>query len=147
MFNMVMFLRDVDTGISGYYWETYVGGERESEQKEDDAQHHHSKEFVVAQLHEAVHERRGDRFDKHELRVHAQGEQHQEKQDGPQRRNRQLRHGIRVHDKGQGGSGFCDVLDRHTHQLGEGAQVGENDEARKDTGCTVADSYSYSVPG
>lgn len=63
------------------------------------------------------------------MRSQAERYEHDEEQDGPQRRHGHARHGGRVHDEGQAGARGHDVLHLHAELRRQEAQDAEDDEA------------------
>ena len=107
-------------------------------QAQDEHEHGHGEgELLPVRLEDVrpvVHETSHQRLHTTELRVDAQGEQHDEEEEGPERRGSDGQHHLRVHEECQARTTLHHVLHLHTLGGGHVAQDREDDDSREEAG-------------
>ena len=105
-------------------------------QAQDEHEHGHGQGELLAVrlqgLRPVVHQSCHQRLHSTELRVNAQGEQHDEEEKGPERRWSNGEDDLWVHEEGQAWTTLDHVLDLNTLAGGHVAQNGENDNSREE---------------
>jgi len=124
---------------------TGLGDTAHTEDEPEQTVEEHDEVLPLSEGGELVQDGRGDGLDDAELAVHSQSDEHEEEEDGPERRDGKESDSLGVGDEGKTKLFINDLVDRLVQNKSHVSQDGEDHEPSKDGSGAVCDGYDHGV--